>query len=134
MSEYLFIKSCAFLTSVTSTKTLPAKEVVYIPNGIEKNDLEGFKGYINETVDYSKLGIIKQNYILFACVRLGLHHLLSAYKKLNTDIQLVIVGNFSHDKEYSNYIDNQVNEINVLNKSNKIISIKKRLPKKIFLS
>ena len=65
MSEYLFIKSCAFLTSVTSTKTLPAKEVVYIPNGIDKIDLEGFKGYINETVDYSKFGIINTKLYTF---------------------------------------------------------------------
>jgi glycosyltransferase involved in cell wall biosynthesis len=133
MSEALFVKSCAYLTSVTSTKTLPGREVIYIPNGIEKIDLDAFKGYVNEAVDYSKLGIKKQNYILFACGRLdrtkGLHHLLNAYERLDTDIQVVVVGNFTHDKEYAADIDARVNGINAAGAKNRVITIKELLPK-----
>jgi glycosyltransferase involved in cell wall biosynthesis len=130
LSEKYFVKICAYLTSVTSTKTLPQKEIIYIPNGIEKINTQAFENYQNTSVNYEGLGIVKQNYILFACGRLdrtkGLHHLLAAYKKLNTNIALVVVGNFTHDKEYSSYIDNEIANIN---QTKKIITIKDLLPK-----
>lgn len=128
-SEKLFIKSCAILTSVSQSKQVPGKTILHIPNGMEHIDPEKFRSYTNVSIDYEKLKIQKGEYILFAAGRLdrrkGLHHLLTAYQDAQINKQLIIVSDFSHDKTYSESIDDQVHAL----KSKDLIVIKKLLPK-----
>ena len=132
-SEKYFVKHSAALTSVTATKTLPNQQIIYIPNGIEKIDVRSFSSYQNVNINYDTLSIPRQHFILFACGRLdrtkGLHHLLAAYKMVDTDVPVVVVGNFTHDKDYSAFIDSEADAINKANSQNRVIVIKDLLPK-----
>ncbi len=72
------------------------RETVWIPNGItmpERLDADQIKAF----------GLQKDNYILFLgrlVPEKGVHYLIEAYKKLDTDKKLVIAGNVSDTNAY----------------------------------
>lgn len=73
------------------------RETNYISNGIDKP--------INKEANIitQKYGIEKDGYILFLARLVpekGLHYLLDAFQKINTDKKLVIAGGSSHSYEY----------------------------------
>lgn len=71
----------------------------YIPNGIDE------PVYREPNIIRHKWDIKGGDYFLFLArivPEKGLHYLLNAYKKLNTDKKLVIVGGSSHSEEYYN--------------------------------
>jgi glycosyltransferase involved in cell wall biosynthesis len=74
------------------------RETKYIPNGISKPEIRE----VNHI--YNKFNLKKEDYILFLArivPEKGLHYLLRAYRKLNTDKKLVIAGSSSHSDEYA---------------------------------
>lgn len=69
----------------------------FIPNGINKPTRK------NAKIIKEKYGLEKDSYILFLArivPEKGLHYLIEAYKKLNTDKKLVIAGGASHTNKY----------------------------------
>lgn len=72
------------------------KDIVFIPNGVD----------IFKPKPISKLkrfGLKKDNYILFLSrivPEKGIHTLIEAFKKLNTNHKLVIAGDATHTEEY----------------------------------
>lgn len=73
------------------------RKTVYIPNGISKPVVKG------TTEIKAKFGLKKDEYILFLgriVPEKGLHYLINAYKKINTEKKLVIAGGSSHTDEY----------------------------------
>jgi glycosyltransferase involved in cell wall biosynthesis len=54
-------------------------------------------------------GLAPRSYLLFACGRLdstkGLHHLIDAYRSGNFEHRLLVIGDFTHDPEYSRVIE-----------------------------
>lgn len=129
VSEWLFIKSCDKLTSVSASKKVNGKNVLFIPNGIENINTLKYYNYRNTSIDYEQLNLAKGEYILFASGRLdkikGLHHLLDAYSAGNIKTQLLIISDFSHNRHYSNEINEQIKKLDTKN----IIVWKKLLPK-----
>lgn len=85
------------------------RETVYIPNGVQicenrKSDI------IKE-----KYGLEKDSYILFLArvvPEKGLHYLLDAFEKINTDKKLVIAGGCSHSEEYFSQIQARAEQMN----------------------
>lgn len=73
------------------------RETAYIPNGISRPEIKEPK-LIKE-----KLGLEKDGYILFLARLVpekGIHYLIRAFKKIDTDKKLVIAGGNSHAVEY----------------------------------
>lgn len=73
------------------------REVTYIPNGINRPDRRQAE-LITE-----KYGLVKDGYILFLgriVPEKGLHYLIEAFSKLDTDKKLVITGGNSQAVEY----------------------------------
>jgi glycosyltransferase involved in cell wall biosynthesis len=72
------------------------RDSVYIPTGINPPRLEK-PDLINQ------LGLRGNDFILFAARLVrekGAHYLIEAYKKLKTDLKLVIAGDVEHEEEY----------------------------------
>ena len=101
LAEKIFIKYSDAAISVS--KTLKdfymgkyGREVVYIPNGISIKECEN--------ADFlKKFGLEKNGYILYVGRLIptkGSGLLIEAYKKLKTDLKLVIVGGSSHTDGY----------------------------------
>lgn len=77
------------------------RETVYIPNGVQV--CENRKADIIK----EKYGLVKDSYVLFLArvvPEKGLHYLLDAFEKLDTDKKLVIAGGCSHSEEYFSQI------------------------------
>lgn len=75
------------------------REAVFIPNGI--SPAENIKANIIK----SKYNIDKDEYILFLgrlVPEKGIHYLIDAYNRIDTDKKLVIAGGSSHTSEYEN--------------------------------
>jgi glycosyltransferase involved in cell wall biosynthesis len=109
-SEVVFVRLCDELTSVSAEKVVKGRAIQYIPNGIERpvslvTDEE-------EAFPFTELGVREGEYVMFACGRLdrtkGLHHLLAAYREMHSDARLLIIGDFSHDRKYSDAITRAV--------------------------
>jgi glycosyltransferase involved in cell wall biosynthesis len=104
LSEWFFIHSCDVLTSVSSSKQVPRRTVHYVPNGIDP----WTPTQIANGFPFRELGLEEGRYVMFACGRLdrtkGLHHLLRGYRELSETRQLLVVGDFSHDRDYSKMI------------------------------
>lgn len=98
ISEWVFVHSSDRLTSV-GPMHIEGRDIVQIPNGVDVAE-DG-----PSTFDYDELGLAKGEYVLFACGRLdatkGLHHLLDAYRGLDDQRRLLVIGDFSHDADYS---------------------------------
>ena len=73
------------------------RDTVFIPNGVNKPVIK------KPNIIKEKYGLDKNEYILFLArivPEKGVHHLIEAYKKINTDKKLVIAGGASHTNDY----------------------------------
>lgn len=73
------------------------RDTVFIPNGVNKPVIR------KPNIIKEKYGLDKNEYILFLArivPEKGVHHLIEAYKKINTDKKLVIAGGASHTNDY----------------------------------
>ncbi len=78
-------------------KNTYGRETVFIPNGIEMPEIKG-NSLIKE-----RYSLEKDGYILFLgriVPEKGLHYLIDAFMKTDTDKKLVIAGSTSHSDEY----------------------------------
>jgi len=101
LSEFLLCKSAEVVVAVSKGISEYASKKyfispIYIPNGITMPE-------VKEANEIKKWGLEKGNYIL-AVTRLirhkGIHYLIDAYKRLNTEKKLVIVGEGFHSDDY----------------------------------
>lgn len=73
------------------------RETIYIPNGVNESE------YIEPQIIKEKYGLEKDKYVLFLARLVpekGVHYLLNAFKKVDTDMKLVIAGGASHSSDY----------------------------------
>ena len=73
------------------------RKTVYIPNGVNRVE------FVEPLIIKEKYGLGKENYILFLARLVpekGVHYLLEAFSKVDTDMKLVIAGGASHSGEY----------------------------------
>lgn len=78
-------------------KEIYGRETVFIPNGINRPRL------MDADIIKEKYGINKDEYILFLArivPEKGLHYLIEAFERIDTDKKLVIAGGSSHSNEY----------------------------------
>ena len=83
------------------------RETVFIPNGVNKPTLRETK------IIKEKYNLNKDEYILFLArivPEKGLHYLLDAFKKINTNKKLVIAGGASHTNDYLEEIKKKAKE------------------------
>lgn len=107
LSEWFFVHNVHALTSVDEGKleALPpavARRAHYIPNGMDRPALKPR----HPSPRMAAWGLPTDGFVLFACGRLdptkGLHHLLKAWRDLpDHDLELVVIGDFSHDAGYA---------------------------------
>lgn len=77
------------------------RDVTYIPNGVSPVERR-------EPCWLLQQGIIPGRYILFAARLVeekGTHYLIQAFRKLNTDMQLVIAGDAAHAEKYKTLLN-----------------------------
>ena len=77
------------------------RHTVYIPNGISRPQ------HREADLIQERFGLEKDGYILFLArivPEKGLHYLIDAYRQLDTEKKLVIVGGCSHSQEYMDEI------------------------------
>ncbi len=112
LSEKIFFKYSNIITTVSlpqykQISNCLNKRVYYIPNGV--NFDENVSGF----VDLSSFNLSAGNFYLFCAGRIdrtkGLHTLIKAFMNIRTNKNLFVIGDFNHDKEYSNEIFNEVN-------------------------
>jgi glycosyltransferase involved in cell wall biosynthesis len=101
-SEWVFVRVCDMLTSVSAEKVVAGRAVHHIPNGADVSA----SGRRHEAEQQRPdLAVRNGEYVMFACGRLdrtkGLHHPLDAYRDVPTDKRLLVVGDFRHDVKYS---------------------------------
>jgi glycosyltransferase involved in cell wall biosynthesis len=116
LSERCFVQFCHRLTSVSQFKArsrgFGAREsrIDYVPNGV--NDVGATSGFADPLLAEHRLH--PRSYILFACGRLdstkGLHHLIDAYDRAHPDERLLIIGDFTHDRDYSAKVEQRIAE------------------------
>ncbi len=73
------------------------RETILIPNGVERAEI------CDASIINEKWGLKKDSYILFLgriVPEKGIHYLIEAYKRLDTDKKLVIAGGSSDTSEY----------------------------------
>lgn len=83
------------------------RKTQFIPNGIEKPEVK------EADIISKRWGLEKNAYILFLgriVPEKGLHYLIDAYKKLDTDKKLVVAGGSSHTSEYMVSIKEQASD------------------------
>ncbi len=71
-------------------------QAVYIPNGVARAELK-------EADIIKKWGLVKDGYLVSVCRLVrhkGIHYMIEAYKQLETDKKLVIVGDGSYTDDY----------------------------------
>ena len=85
------------------------RNTVFIPNGVNMSRTR------EPNIINKKYGLTRGSYILFLArivPEKGLHYLIEAFKRINTDKKLVIAGGASHTNDYLEKIKNMVNEDN----------------------
>ena len=83
------------------------RDTVFIPNGVNKPVIR------EPNIIKEKYGLEKNEYILFLArivPEKGVHHLIEAYKKIDTDKKLVIAGGASHTNDYLEEIKKMAEE------------------------
>ena len=88
-------------------KQIYGRETVYIPNAVERPSLRA------PQLIAEKFGLMKDGYILFLgrlVPEKGVHLLIDAFKKVNTDKKLVIVGGTSDTDAYVDELMCSANE------------------------
>jgi len=131
-SESLFILLSNLITCVSKTiseelKYKYKKEIHFIPNGVD------IPHYIKDESIFNKYKLLRKNYICFAAGRIdptkGCHILLKAFNKLKRNIRVVVIGDFSHKKDYSKKLyemaDKRVTFIPFIEKKEKLFGIVK---------
>ena len=91
----------------TYFKETYGRDTNYIPNGIDKQEK------VLPKIIMDKYGLQGKDYYLFLArivPEKGLHYLIEAYGKLDTDKKLVIAGGSSHTDEYMEQIQNMCKE------------------------
>ena len=79
--------------------TTYGRRTVYIPNGVDRHE------HIPSDLIRDKYGLGERDYILFLARLVpekGAHYLIEAYKRLSTDMKLVIAGGSGQADEYEN--------------------------------
>jgi len=103
-SEALFFQNSSVITCVSKSISEELngrynKDIHFIPNGIDKPYIEE-QDYIIE-----ELGLEDKEFLCFAAGRVdptkGCHILLQALNRINRNISVVAIGDFSHKKDYS---------------------------------
>ncbi|MBQ7943836.1 MAG: glycosyltransferase family 4 protein [Lachnospiraceae bacterium] len=85
------------------------RDTVYIPNGVQICERR------KADIIMEKYGLEKDSYFLFLArvvPEKGLHYLLDAFEKLDTDKKLVIAGGCSHSEEYYSQIQDRAEKMN----------------------
>ncbi|MFA6197583.1 MAG: glycosyltransferase family 4 protein [Patescibacteria group bacterium] len=85
------------------------RQTTYIPNGVSHE----FTRPVAADIIKRKYGLRKGGYILTVSRIIppkGLHHLISAYRQLNTDKRLVIVGGSVHTDRYLQQLHDQAKQ------------------------
>lgn len=85
------------------------RDTKFIPNGVNKPTLRQAK------IIKEKYGLEKDSYILFLArivPEKGLHYLIEAFKKTDTDKKLVIAGEASHTNDYLKKIKKSIKDDN----------------------
>jgi len=80
------------------------EKILYIPYGANIEKIEEDKEILE------KYNLKKNNYILFVgrlIPEKGVHYLIDAFKKVSTNLNLVIVGDSEYDKEYVKELKNR---------------------------
>ncbi|WP_349666708.1 glycosyltransferase family 4 protein [Lacrimispora sp.] len=83
------------------------RETIYIPNGTEVFEKE------DPELITEKFGLVKKNYILFLSRVVpgkGLEYLLDAYKKIDSDLKLVIAGSSEYVNDFYKMITKKASE------------------------
>jgi len=113
-SEKCFLVSCDCFTTVSKSKLkenevlsrIKDKEIYFIPNGVTRLQIGQS---IDEEQSCTELPIKKDSYILYATGRIestkGLHHLVNVFNSIDTNLSLVIIGDFNHDLSYTRFIE-----------------------------
>lgn len=107
LSEIIFFRFCDMVTCVSKSLSEElnrkcARTIHYIPNGVDKC-------YHKEDRSlFEKYELRQKEYICFAAGRIdptkGCHILLEAFKRIDRNIKVVVVGDFSHKKGYSEQV------------------------------
>lgn len=107
LSERLMFSLSTSTTCVSKSITrelidLYNKDVLFIPNGIDEPAI------VEDPGMFEKYGLREKDYICFAAGRVdptkGCHILLKAFEKLDRDIRVVAIGDFSHKKDYTDQL------------------------------
>lgn len=80
------------------------RKTLYIPNGIERPQKK------EADVIHKRWGLKKDSYILFLARLVpekGLHYLIEAFSKLDTDKRLIIAGGGSHSVDYIHQVEKE---------------------------
>lgn len=101
LSEYSVVYFPNRATSVSRVqqeyfKNKYGKDVLYIPNGVSPMERLAPSWLLEQS-------IVPNRYILFAARLVeekGVHFLINAFRKIDTDMQLVIAGDAAHSEEY----------------------------------
>jgi len=103
-SEAIFLKFSNVITSVSKSISYELnmrtkKEVIFIPNGIDEPK------WIENVSLKDEYKLRETDYLCFAAGRIdptkGCHFLLEAFKNITSDLNLVVIGDFTHKKDYS---------------------------------
>jgi len=113
LSERILFSFSNSATCVSKSLTeelidLYKREVLFIPNGIDKPVPREDPGLFTE------YRLKEREYICFAAGRVdptkGLHILLKAFAKMDRDIRVVAIGDFSHKKDYTEQMHDMADE------------------------
>lgn len=103
-SEIIFFRFSNLITCVSKSISKELndkykKGIYFIPNGIYKPN------YVKDKSIFEKFGLKEKEYICFAAGRIdptkGCHILLKAFERINKNINVVAIGDYSHKKDYS---------------------------------
>lgn len=116
LTEYPFIFLSNCITSVSDPlaelyRQRFQKPIHYIPNGVDLDEIADRTAALQIL---HRHGIQPGNYILFAAGRImgtkGCHFLLEAFRQIETDLQLVIVGDASSVPDYEHQLHTLADE------------------------